>query len=292
MASALANMRAHSAEVAATPSQIIKRGRHALEASAIGLPTTSIVADARTFTPSSTASTFNLLAMSTSDLETINTNKAHVGVTPGKTDPNAAPGAQSTNILAKPTQVSRYAKLGLNRKSLKFAGWKAPSTGLSVHTPIYIEMDSNPSTSSHHTSIPNPDKDLIELETMMVPPALWQGLREGGAVPVQPLPALHNVKTSKYSTGILSSSGWTAINNPSWLIRDDHIPGEAASEDVMVTTVGYDDLPGQLAKAKDRHQLPLSKEKLDEVTLAYRKHIHEPLVKRKYFDLDNYMEHA
>ncbi|OAL06346.1 hypothetical protein IQ06DRAFT_362627 [Phaeosphaeriaceae sp. SRC1lsM3a] len=36
-------------------------------------------------------------------------------------------------------QVPRFANLGLNARPLKFAGWKEPSPGLSVHTPIYTE---------------------------------------------------------------------------------------------------------------------------------------------------------
>lgn len=76
---------------------------------------------------------------------------------------------------------SRFANLGLNVRLARFVRWKDPSPGLSAHTPIYAhskptyQLDLRPSNSDD-------EEDIADLEAKMVPAALRQGYRDGGAL--------------------------------------------------------------------------------------------------------------
>jgi hypothetical protein len=108
--------------------------------------------------------------------------------------------------------VSQYAKHGLNDRLLTVVGWKDPSPGLTVHTPIYTERLPLLQETYQRNEMQG-DKELMELQEMMVPDAMRQGHRDGDALPIDLQAVFQQARMSKYSTGLVTSSGWHPINN-------------------------------------------------------------------------------
>lgn len=188
---------------------------------------------------------------------------------------------------------SRFANLGLNARPLKFVGWKEPSPGLSVHTPIYAAAP--PRQPLHQTAYQQywsqESDDIDDLETMMVPASVRQAYREGANISIDPRPPI--IRTSKFSTGFLTESGWTAINNPNNEARVtfetfSSLPKSMALEHEFV---GYDDLPGTLAKKAEPAQ-PIDKVELNATMQEIVRNSETPYLDAKYFDLDSYLEYS
>ncbi|KAH7396952.1 hypothetical protein DE146DRAFT_614732 [Phaeosphaeria sp. MPI-PUGE-AT-0046c] len=192
------------------------------------------------------------------------------------------------------TRVSRFENLGLNARPVKFVGWKEPSPGLSVHTPIYAAAappQAIPPRPSHQQHWTEDSNDLVVLEAMMVPAGLRQGYRERVNVPIDPRPQI--VKSSKFTTGLVSTSGWNAINNPNNEASISHEPIPDVTEDMVPEDkfVGYDDLPGVLAKKAQLAQ-SIEKTELDATMHEITRDAETPYLDGKYFDLDSYLEHS
>jgi hypothetical protein len=184
---------------------------------------------------------------------------------------------------------SRFATLGLNAGPLKCADRKRRAPAKSVYT----EQRPPPETSFQRKWMQD-EEDLTELEILLVPAGLRQAYRDGGAVPMDPRPLASMVKTSKYSTGFLTESGWHAINNGQWEIASEQKYTDQNLSDAALVNefVGYDDLPGKLAKLNAVVEEPPSKSDFDAAVAELKEHAETPLVHDKYLDLDQYLEHA
>jgi hypothetical protein len=206
------------------PLQTSQKSLRTPEASPPRLPTKSMVVEVQQTLPSSSSSPNSISITTTVDTETADTTNVDAEIIGAKAlhteiadtqmldaRLDATKDVLTKDTFASPLKHSRFANLGLNRRPFKFAGWNAPSEGRNVHTSVYVEATTQ--TPKSHSNTSDPDDELQELEFMMVPAALRQGFDDGGEVPIDPRPALQDVRTSKYSTGVLTSSGWTSISN-------------------------------------------------------------------------------
>jgi hypothetical protein len=184
---------------------------------------------------------------------------------------------------------SHFANLGLNARPLKFAGGKRRAPAISVDS-----EEKTPFETSYQRKWMQEEEDLTELETLLVPAGLRQAYRDGGALPMDPRPFALTLKTSKYTTGFLTESGWHPIENEEWKIASERNHADEDLADVALVNehAGYDDLPGKLAKAKVVAEEPLRKADFDAAVAEFMEDAEKPLVNEKYFVLDNYLEYA
>jgi hypothetical protein len=184
---------------------------------------------------------------------------------------------------------SRFANLGLNARPLKFAGGKCCAPAITIDS-----KERTPFESSYQRKWMQEEEDLTELETLLVPAGLRQAYRDGGALPMDPQPFTLTLKTSKYTTGFLMESGWHPIENEEWKIASERNHADEDLADVALVNehVGYNDLPGKLAKAKVVAEEPLRKADFDAAVAELMEDAEKPLMNEKYFDLDNYLEYA
>jgi hypothetical protein len=184
---------------------------------------------------------------------------------------------------------SRFANLGLNARPLEFAGGKCCAPAISIDS-----KERTPFETSYQRKWVQEEDDLTELETLLVPVGLRQAYRDGGALPMDPRPFALTLKTSKYTTGFLTESGWHPIENEEWKIVSERNHADEDLADVALVNehAGYDDLPGKLAKAKVVAEQPVRKADFDLVVAELMEDTEKPLVDEKYFDLDNYLEYA
>lgn len=109
--------------------------------------------------------------------------------------------------------------------------------------------------------------------------------------PIKPQPQI--VKSSKFTPGLLSSSGWNAINNLnneaclSW----DPVLGLTKSMARDDDFVGYNDLPAVLTQKAQSAQ-PVEQAELDVAMEELAHNIETPYLDGKYFDLDSYLEYS
>jgi hypothetical protein len=184
---------------------------------------------------------------------------------------------------------SRFATLGLNARPLEFAGRKRRSPSMLVHT-----EERPPVQTTYQRNWMRDKEDLTDLETLLIPAGLRQAYRDGGASPMDPRPPAPRMKSSKYSTGFLIESGWHAVNNDQWKIASEQIHTNQDLSNVTLVDefVGYNDLPSQLAKAIAVIKEPLDKADFDAAVAELTKDAETPLVHGKYFDPDQYLNHA
>jgi hypothetical protein len=198
----------------------------------------------------------------------------------------AADSEQATHL----PHVSRFANLGLNSRPLISAVRKREPC------PKFDDDDAEkPSLStSYQRKWMQGEGDLSELETLLIPAGLRQAYRDGGALPMDPRPLAPTCKSSKYSTGFLTESGWHPVNNDEWKIASqrDHTDQDLTDGALANGLLDYDDLPGELAKANTVIHKPPNKTDFGAVVAELVQDAGTPLVDEKYFDLDNYLEHA
>tara|TARA_R110002003_G_scaffold284_8_gene18297 strand:+ start:846 stop:2621 length:1776 start_codon:yes stop_codon:yes gene_type:complete len=172
-----------------------------------------------------------------------------------------------------------------------------PSLTVPEHAPLQV-AGMTPAQGFLHNRWKFEEEDLTELEKMMVPAAVRQGFRDGGALPIDPRSPLLGFKVSKFTTGLVSTSGWLPIDNDAWKKASEEFPADqdysvaSSLDDDAEDITGYNDLPGKLAKANAVRQPLMTKAELDMVLEDLSRSDETPLVDPKYFDLDSYMEHV
>ncbi|KAH7093386.1 hypothetical protein FB567DRAFT_587820 [Paraphoma chrysanthemicola] len=138
---------------------------------------------------------------------------------------------------------------------------------------------------------------MAELEQLMVPAAVRQGFRDGGAFPIDPRPPLSGCRVSKFTTGLISTSGCVPIENNAWKVASEDHPANHNNMELPhvggdVEFVGYDDLPGRLAKMNASKKLEMTKTELDSVLEELTEVEETPLIDPKYFDVASYLIHV
>jgi hypothetical protein len=172
-----------------------------------------------------------------------------------------------------------------------------PSLTVPEHTPLQV-AGRTPVQGLLHNGWKFEEEDLTGLEKMMVPAAVRQGFRDGGALPIDPRSPLSGFKVSKFTTGLVSTSGWLPIDNDAWKTAskeysaNQDYPVSSSLDDDAGDITGYNDLPGKLAKANAVKQPLMTKAELDIVLEDLSRSDETPLVDPKYFDLDSYMDHV
>ena len=144
--------------------------------------------------------------------------------------PETATEQVQQSVLEKRT-LSRYALLGLNGKPAR-----TPTCRTTPSNRVLVEV----SSASAHPGVPpttyqrkwmQTEEDLTELEEMMVPSAVRSSHQARGPHHGRNWQLTDKVKVSKFTTGHLSKSGWTPINNPYWdtQLTEARSPGEIAT---------------------------------------------------------------
>jgi hypothetical protein len=197
-------------------------------------------------------------------------------------------GSPDDEQVTRQPRTSRFANLGLNARPSKPTGRKRRFLEIPVLNEGFLAV----STSYQRKWIQG--ENLTELEALLIPAGLRQAYRNGGALPMDPRPLAPTIKSSKYSTGFLTDSGWQPVNNDEWKIvsRRNHTDKELVDCAHAGRLVNHDGLPGNHAKATVVIQETLHKADFDAVIAELTKDAETPPVDEKYFDLDNYLEHA
>jgi hypothetical protein len=197
----------------------------------------------------------------------------------------AAKGEQATHL----PHVSRFANLGLSTRPFISADRKRDPSSK------FVDNAEKPSLStSYQRKWMQGEADLTELEKLLIPAGLRQAYRDGGALPMDPRPLAPTIRSSKYSTGFVTASGWHPVNNDEWKIASQrhHIDQYLADGALANRLVDYSSLPGKLARAKSLIKEFLNKADFDALIAELTKGAETPLVDEKYFELDNYLEYA
>jgi hypothetical protein len=155
------------------------------------------------------------------------------------------------------------------------------------------------------------DKEIAELEELMVPPGMRSVLRSAYHLPRDGR-SLAN-RLSKYSTGIVTklkyhpienhqwkafggrSSGWHAINDKQWGEQAPKASQQPSTDNCIEgEPFTYVDLPGQLARLhkKPVEDLTKAEKHASAAELQVQQWSMQTVLNPKYFDLDDYMEQA
>ncbi|KAH7082912.1 hypothetical protein BKA63DRAFT_584051 [Paraphoma chrysanthemicola] len=166
------------------------------------------------------------------------------------------------------------------------------------HLPARVSLQSHARRrSAIGRSFMGEEEELTELEELMVPTAVRQGFRDGGAFPIDPRSPLSDCRVSKFTTGLISTLGYIPIENKAWEMASEDHPANHNNMEVPCVVgdgefVGYDGLPAELAKMESREKLDMTKAELDSVLEELAEVDETPLIDPKYFDVGSYLNHV